>query len=75
MSFNKGHFVFVYGTLKRGEPNHEEWLVKEGKGNAEFVCEGQTVTKYPLVIASRHNIPFLMDIPGVGRQIRGEIYR
>ena len=31
--------------------------------------------RYPLVIASRYNIPFLLDKPGTGNQIRGEIYR
>jgi hypothetical protein len=35
------HLVFVYGTLKRGEPNHF-LLQDETKGRKEFVGEGRT---------------------------------
>ena len=31
--------------------------------------------RYPLTIVSKYNIPFLMDVPGRGHQIWGEIYR
>ncbi|XP_054257624.1 putative gamma-glutamylcyclotransferase CG2811, partial [Macrosteles quadrilineatus] len=65
--------VFVYGTLKRGEPNHH-WLTKPENGTAKFVGEGRTAVKYPLVIASRYNIPFLLDVPGTGNNIQGEVY-
>ncbi len=40
MTDQKQHLVFVYGTLKRKEPNYKEWL--EGQ---QFVAEGTTVTK------------------------------
>uniref|UniRef100_A0A2M4AQA8 Gamma-glutamylcyclotransferase family protein n=1 Tax=Anopheles triannulatus TaxID=58253 RepID=A0A2M4AQA8_9DIPT len=65
--------VFVYGTLKQGEPNHH-WLTDVANGKASFVGRGTTVTRYPLVIGSRYNIPFLLDVPGRGHQVRGEIY-
>ena len=39
------NFVFVYGTLKRGEPNHH-WMTDKYHGSEKFVAEGQTVEKY-----------------------------
>lgn len=65
--------VFVYGTLKRGEPNHH-WLTKAENGYARFIAAGQTDEKFPLVMGTRYNIPFLLDKPGVGHNIQGEIY-
>lgn len=59
------HRVFLYGTLKRGEPNHE--LIRDtANGYAKFLGIGKTKNKYPLVIATRFNIPFLLHKPGVG---------
>ncbi|KAK6624512.1 hypothetical protein RUM44_011371 [Polyplax serrata] len=69
----KKHLVFVYGTLKRGEPNHSYLQVKDN-GYAKFVSQAKTVEKYPLVIASKYNIPFLLYNPGVGENVKGEIY-
>ncbi|KAK2727073.1 hypothetical protein QYM36_007804 [Artemia franciscana] len=51
--------VFVYGTLKRGEPNHC-WLTDDKNGCAKFLMFGKTASKYPLVIGSEYNIPFLL---------------
>ncbi|XP_036331369.1 putative gamma-glutamylcyclotransferase CG2811 isoform X1 [Rhagoletis pomonella] len=65
--------VFVYGTLKRGEPNHH-WLTRPENGHSRFVCEAQTVQKFPLVIGTRYNIPFLLNKPGAGHNICGEVY-
>ncbi|KAL7737588.1 hypothetical protein ACLKA6_007702 [Drosophila palustris] len=65
--------VFVYGTLKRGEPNHF-WLTKKENGVSQFLAKGKTVTKFPLVIGTRYNIPFLLNKPDVGHHIEGEIY-
>lgn len=45
--------VFVYGTLKRGQPNHH-WLSSAENGFQRFLGEGATVTQFPLVIASRY---------------------
>ena len=44
--------VFVYGTLKRGQPNHH-WLSTTENGWQRFVGEAVTEKKFPLVIASR----------------------
>ena len=51
--------------MKAGESNHNV-LISPESGQQEFVCAGATVEKYPLVIASRYNIPFLLDKPGTG---------
>lgn len=59
-------FAFVYGTLKRGEANHH-WLTGTENGSAKFVGTGVTQNVYPLVIASRYNIPFLIDQQGTGK--------
>ena len=66
------NFVMVYGTLKRGEPNHH-WMLD--KGTAEFIGLAETITPYPLVIASKYNIPMLMDVAGKGRNVKGEVYK
>jgi len=70
---NPLHRIFVYGTLKRGEPNHRI-IQNTADGYAKFLGLGKTVNKYPLVIATRYNIPFLLKKPGTGNQILGEVY-
>ncbi|KAM4601600.1 gamma-glutamylaminecyclotransferase-like [Polymixia lowei] len=66
--------VFVYGTLKKGQPNNFR-MFDQAKGDAEFLGSARTVEKYPLVIAGEYNIPFLLNIPGEGQRVRGELYR
>ncbi|XP_063370625.1 putative gamma-glutamylcyclotransferase CG2811 isoform X1 [Cydia amplana] len=67
------HQVFVYGTLKRNEPNHY-WLTNPENGASKFIANGTTKTKYPLIIATRYNIPFLLYSPGDGSNVQGEVY-
>ncbi|XP_068893393.1 putative gamma-glutamylcyclotransferase CG2811 isoform X1 [Tenebrio molitor] len=67
------HKVFVYGTLKRGEPNHN-WFSKDSIGHYRLICEAKTVDKYPLIIGTEYNIPFLLYSPGNGTNVRGELY-
>lgn len=67
------NLVFVYGTLKRNEPNHH-WLVEKENGDARLVGVANTKEKYPLVIASRYNIPYAVAAPGLGENIEGEVY-
>ena len=59
------YLMFVYGTLKRGQPNNHFMLQTE-TGQAEFVCSGHTTRKYPLVVAGEYNIPYLLYVPGQG---------
>ncbi|CAO1368691.1 unnamed protein product [Diamesa tonsa] len=65
--------VFVYGTLKRGEPNHH-WLTKKDNGYSNYLSNAVTTQKYPLVVGTRYNIPFLLNKPGDGNYVMGEIY-
>ena len=61
--------VFVYGTLKTGEPNHY-WLEEASStynATVERVGDGVTRDKLPLIIATEFNIPMLLgnrhDLP------------
>ncbi|XP_076632139.1 putative gamma-glutamylcyclotransferase CG2811 isoform X2 [Colletes latitarsis] len=65
--------VFVYGTLKRGEPNHS-LIQNTANGYAKFLGLGKTTIPYPLIIATKYNIPFMLKKPGVGHHVLGEIY-
>ncbi|XP_071405022.1 gamma-glutamylaminecyclotransferase [Pithys albifrons albifrons] len=65
--------VFVYGTLKKGQPNYK-YMINTAKGLAKFQGRGRTVEKYPLVIAGKYNIPYMLNIPGTGHHVAGEIY-
>lgn len=65
--------VFVYGTLKRGEPN-ASIMADLVTGMQRFIGTGKTVNAYPLIIASEYNIPFCLDKPGIGNRISGELY-
>ncbi|ELT98237.1 hypothetical protein CAPTEDRAFT_218803 [Capitella teleta] len=59
------HQVFVYGTLKKGQPNH--YLMNDpSRGVARFISEGLTVQRFPLVIASRNHIPCVLNEEGSG---------
>lgn len=65
----KSHpLVFVYGTLKRGFGNHRVMQMAGG----QFVCEGKTAYRLPLI---QRGLPFLLDQPGRGHHVEGEIYR
>ena len=62
---SEGYLMFVYGTLKRGQPNNH-FIHDTESGHAEFVGTGHTTEQYPLVIAGKYNIPYLLYIPGQG---------
>ena len=65
--------VFVYGTLKRGEPNHG-LIASTENGYAKFLGLGKTLAKFPLIIATKYNIPFMLKKPGVGNVSAIEMY-
>uniref|UniRef100_A0A914DZ92 Gamma-glutamylcyclotransferase family protein n=1 Tax=Acrobeloides nanus TaxID=290746 RepID=A0A914DZ92_9BILA len=67
------HLVFTYGTLKSGEPNHNI-MIDPNTGSYELIGTGQTKEKFPLIIASEFNLPFLLNDAGKGHRIFGEIY-
>ncbi|XP_064644436.1 putative gamma-glutamylcyclotransferase CG2811 isoform X2 [Lineus longissimus] len=65
--------VLVYGTLLRGQPNH--YLIQnKDNGEAKYIGIGQLQDRRPLVTATPYNIPFLLDVPGEGENITGEIF-
>ncbi|XP_054152510.1 gamma-glutamylaminecyclotransferase C-like [Oppia nitens] len=67
------HLMFVYGTLKRDQPNH--YVLKDSNnGVADCVGTGYTIDKWPLVIATKYNITQLLYKKFIGHQIFGEIY-
>lgn len=61
--------LFVYGTLKRGFPNHAEYL-----GVEPVRAPVLTVKRYPLLITGPSYVPCLMNAPGRGRRVVGELY-
>lgn len=65
--------IFVYGTLKKGQPNNYR-MFDSTNGKAAFLASACTTQKYPLVIAGDFNIPFLLNIPGQGHRVKGELY-
>ncbi|XP_031622082.1 putative gamma-glutamylcyclotransferase CG2811 [Contarinia nasturtii] len=65
--------IFVYGTLKINQPNHY-LMLDPANGASRFIRNGTTDDKYPMVMGTRYNIPFLVDLKDVGLNINGEIY-
>lgn len=66
--------IFTYGTLKRGFPNHFLMENLIGAGDVVFVGEYTTVETFPLVCGP-YGIPYLINIPGSGNRVRGELYK
>jgi gamma-glutamylaminecyclotransferase len=59
--------VFVYGTLKRGFAN-APYLPPH-----RFAGRATTTEPYPLVVAHGWFVPVLLDEPGSGRRVSGEL--
>lgn len=65
--------IFIYGTLKRGEPNH--WLIKKLRKHVTFLSEGSSKELYPLVTDPKtSNVPILIDCRGEGQNVQGQVY-
>lgn len=60
--------MFVYGTLKRGFANHS--LLDD----ATFLGRFRSIVPYPLVVGGAFFSPYLLDIPGKGERVFGEVY-
>lgn len=61
--------VFVYGTLKRGFPNYDE-----SRLGAAYRGNARSQQAFPLVVANRYYSPVLVDEPGSGYEISGELF-
>jgi len=61
--------VFVYGTLKRGFPNHARWMAR-----ARLVGRFRTRERYRLVLNGDRFSPCLVDGAGQGRRVIGEVF-
>ena len=61
--------VFIYGTLKRGFALHDK-----GLGNSEYIGDVVTVEPYPLLIAAPFYGPMMLEQPGIGLQVTGELF-
>lgn len=68
------HNLFVYGTYKKGEINHKK-LIDKTTGFCKFLCFGETMEKFPLIIVPKFNVPGLIRISGNGFNVHGEIYQ
>ena len=60
------HRVFVYGTLKCGQPNHHLMNMLE-LGHCRLIGTARTDVGFPLIITTRWNLPFLLYAPGHGQ--------
>ncbi|XP_020572194.1 putative gamma-glutamylcyclotransferase At3g02910 [Phalaenopsis equestris] len=65
--------IFTYGTLKQGFYNHR--LIQDMilAGDAAFLGIALTADRYPLVCGP-YRVPFLINIPGAGELVSGELY-
>ena len=65
LSSNMKHIIFVYGTLKTGLHNHH-LMTTGSKGHCCYLGTAVTSGKFPLIVATRFNIPFLLFAPDHG---------
>ena len=63
------HKFFIYGTLKNGFPNYDEYLLDKF-----FICKCKTIDPYPLVVANKYYSPVLINERGNGVIVSGELY-
>jgi gamma-glutamylaminecyclotransferase len=61
--------IIAVGTLKRGFPLHNE-----GLSDGTYLGQYRTRERLPMVVAGPWYAPMVLDQPGNGLQIRGELY-
>lgn len=67
-------YVFFYGTHKSREVNNF-WLHDRNNGSANYVGLAKITEKRPLIVLSSFIGPSLLDIPGLGEYVEGEVYQ
>ncbi|KAF1875120.1 hypothetical protein Lal_00007736 [Lupinus albus] len=70
---SKPYLIFAYGTLKQGFPNYDLMQNLIIKNDAVLIGTFSTRQPYPLVCGP-HGIPYLINIPGSGHQVKGDLY-
>ncbi|GFO30363.1 gamma-glutamylaminecyclotransferase [Plakobranchus ocellatus] len=73
MSSNGTHIVFVYGTLKTKQRNHDIMTNPE-TGSSKYLGVADTVLKYPMIVYAELSVPFLLLLQGHGEYVEGELY-
>lgn len=65
--------VFVFGTLKQGFPN---FATNQGRRVVDPAQADRyrTQQRYPLYLVGPRHSPWLLDAPGQGAQVLGELY-
>jgi gamma-glutamylaminecyclotransferase len=63
------HLVFVFGTLKEGFPN---FATNQG---VRVAGSFRTCAAYPLYLVGERYVPWLVNSPGTGMRVSGEIFR
>ena len=61
--------IFAFGTLKKGFPLHAH-----GLNDAVFLGNCRTVERFPMLIAGSWFAPMMLDLPGTGFRVKGELY-
>lgn len=61
--------VFVFGTLKKGFALHDR-----GLRGARCLGPCRMVERFPLLIAGPWFAPIMLDRPGTGHNVKGELY-
>src|SRR5215216_7412855 len=61
--------VLAVGTLKRGFPLHAE-----GLSGTKYLGDYRTRQCFPMIIAGPWYAPMVLNQPGTGLQVRGELY-
>jgi gamma-glutamylaminecyclotransferase len=61
--------VAAFGTLKRGFLLHDECLAR-----ARYLGDCRTVERFPMLVAGPWFAPMILNRPGIGCRIEGELY-
>nr|XP_022295620.1 putative gamma-glutamylcyclotransferase CG2811 isoform X1 [Crassostrea virginica] len=66
--------VFLYGTLKKDQPNHARMAAGLQSEDCVFEGIGETQTRYPLIVDPLFNIPFLLGAPNHPKALDQVVY-
>lgn len=61
------HRIFVYGTLKTGQPNYFRLQDPAKYGMSKFLGEAKLKQIYPMVVTTKYNVPVILNKEGEGK--------